>query len=171
MDYLYENLGDERFQELCNCLVAKEFPDFQSFPVGQRDGGRDSLVYFMESIKKDFIVFQVKYVRNPHKIDDVHKWFTKIIKEITNNCLPDADIMLFGSRAMNTAGDESDYDVLIITSQVLAPNEKTPIRTQIRKDLLKIGIRSDIQIQSKVEIEKKKNLPGHLIRNIIDLKS
>ena len=81
MDYQYENLGHERFQEFCNCLVAKEFPDFQSFPVGQRDGGRDSLAYIMNSTKKDFIVFQVKYVRNPKKIDDVHKWLTKTIKD------------------------------------------------------------------------------------------
>jgi hypothetical protein len=81
MDYLYENLGDERFQEFCNCLVAKEFPDSQSFPVGQPDGGRDSLVYFMNSTKKEFIVFQVKFVRNPNSIPDVHKWLTKIIKD------------------------------------------------------------------------------------------
>lgn len=81
MDYLYENLGDERFQEFCNCLVAKEFPDSQSFPVGQPDGGRDSLVYFMNSTKKEFIVFQVKFVRNPNSIPDVHKWLTEIIAD------------------------------------------------------------------------------------------
>ena len=92
---------------------------------------------------------------------------TKTIKEIVKTYFSDADVMLFGSRAMNIAKNDSDYDVLIITSQILQPNEKTPIRTQIRKDLLKIGIRSDILIQSKVDIEKKKNLPGHLIRNIM----
>ena len=80
MDYLYENLGDERFQEFCNSLVAKEFPNTQSFPVGQPDGGRDSLAYFMHSSKKEFIVFQVKFVRNPNTIEDVHKWFTDTIE-------------------------------------------------------------------------------------------
>lgn len=92
---------------------------------------------------------------------------TKTIKEIANNYFSDADVMLFGSRANKTATNESDYDVLIITSHSLPPQKKTPIRTQIRKDLLKIGIRSDILIQSRVEIEKKKKLPGHLIRNIM----
>lgn len=82
MDYLYENLGDERFQEFCKCLIAKEFQNSISYPVGQPDGGRDSLVYFMDSNKKDFIVFQVKYVRNPKSIKDIHKWLTKIIKNI-----------------------------------------------------------------------------------------
>ncbi len=81
MDYLYENLGDERFQEFCNCIVAKEFPDSQSFPVGQPDGGRDSLVYFMNSTQKEFIVFQVKFVRNPNSISDPHKWLTGIIAD------------------------------------------------------------------------------------------
>jgi hypothetical protein len=38
MDYLYENLGDERFQEFCSTLIAKEFPNLQAFPVGQPDG-------------------------------------------------------------------------------------------------------------------------------------
>lgn len=81
MGYLFESLGDERFQEFCNALIAKKFPDFQSFPVGQPDGGRDSLVYNMTSSKKNFLVFQVKYVRNPDTISDVHKWLTNIIKE------------------------------------------------------------------------------------------
>lgn len=80
MDYLYENLGDERFQEFCNCIVGKEYPDTQSFPVGQPDGGRDTLVYLMNSPKKQFIVFQVKFVRNPNTIVDVHKWFTETIE-------------------------------------------------------------------------------------------
>lgn len=81
MDYLFENLGDERFQELCSTLIAKEFPDTQSFPVGQPDGGRDSIAYKMEVAKKSFFVFQVKYVRNPNLITDVQKWFTEIIAD------------------------------------------------------------------------------------------
>ena len=80
MDYLYENLGDERFQEFCQSLLQNEFPNTQSFPVGQPDGGRDSVTYFMESTKKEFAVFQVKYVRNPYQIKDVHKWLTETIK-------------------------------------------------------------------------------------------
>lgn len=84
MDYLFENLGDERFQEFCNCLISKEYNDIQAFPVGQPDGGRDSIVY-LRNIRNEnfngFYVFQVKYVRNPYTIQDIHKWFTNIIKE------------------------------------------------------------------------------------------
>jgi hypothetical protein len=81
MDYLFENLGDKRFQEFCASLIAKIFPNSQSFPVGQPDGGRDSISYILDSAKKEFIVFQVKYVRNPQSITDVHKWLTEIIKK------------------------------------------------------------------------------------------
>ncbi len=81
MDYLYENLGDERFQEFCSTLIAKEFPNLQAFPVGQPDGGRDSLVYIMDSPQKDFLVFQIKFVRNPKSISEIHKWFVKIVAD------------------------------------------------------------------------------------------
>lgn len=40
--YLYERLGDQRFQQLCNALLAHAFPDVTCFPVGQADGGRDA---------------------------------------------------------------------------------------------------------------------------------
>jgi len=91
MDYLYENLGDERFQEFCHCLINKEFSNTQAFPVGMPDGGRDSIVYLMKTHKKEFIVFQIKYVRNPNKIQDIHKWLTDTIsKEVKkiNNLIP-----------------------------------------------------------------------------------
>ncbi|RYJ43277.1 NACHT domain-containing protein [Flavobacterium beibuense] len=80
MDYFFENLGDERFQELCNTIITKEFIDVQSLPVGQPDGGRDALSYYMNSSKKSFNVYQVKFVRNPNNIADPHKWLFEILK-------------------------------------------------------------------------------------------
>jgi hypothetical protein len=82
MDYLYEQLGDERFQELCQALLARELPNVQCFPVGQRDGGRDALVYYSH-LKGDmaFSVFQVKYVRKPYAEKDPHKKILDLIEE------------------------------------------------------------------------------------------
>src|SRR5687768_4081157 len=82
MDYLYEQLGDERFQELCQALLARELPNVQCFPVGQRDGGRDALVYYSH-FKGDmaFSVFQVKYVRKPYAEKDPHKKILDLIEE------------------------------------------------------------------------------------------
>lgn len=41
--YHYETLGDERFQELCQALLVKEFPNTQCLPVGDHPGLRQLL--------------------------------------------------------------------------------------------------------------------------------
>ena len=46
---------------------------------------------------------------------------TNKIKEIARNYFSDEEIMLFESRASMTATSDSDYDVIIITSQLLQP--------------------------------------------------
>ena len=92
---------------------------------------------------------------------------SELIKTVAKGYFPDGEVMLFGSRLRNSASADSDYDILIVTDQELSSEEKISFRTRIRKDLLKDGIRSDILIQNREEIEKKKKLPGHIIRNII----
>jgi predicted nucleotidyltransferase len=89
------------------------------------------------------------------------------IKRTAHQYLPDAEVLLFGSRSHQNASIDSDYDILLIIETDLLPKEKLPIRTNIRKSLLAIGIRSDILIQSKSEVEKKKKLPGHIVRKIL----
>ena len=91
----------------------------------------------------------------------------ELIKKTAHEYLPDAEVLLFGSHARKNSSLESDYDILLITNSDLSPKEKFPIRTNIRKSLLTIGIRSDILIQSKLEVEKKKRLPGHIVRKIL----
>jgi predicted nucleotidyltransferase len=89
------------------------------------------------------------------------------IKLAAHEFLPDAEVMLFGSRARDEEKTDSDYDILLVTKTNLSPKEKLPLRTNIRKSLLLLGIRSDILIQSKSEVDKKKNLPGHIVRKIL----
>ena len=91
----------------------------------------------------------------------------ELIKKTVHEHLPDAEVLLFGSHARKNATLESDYDILLIINSDLSPKEKLPIRTKIRKSLLTVGIRSDILIQSKLEVEKKKRLPGHIVRKIL----
>ncbi len=81
MDYQLENLGPERFQQFCAALIAKEFPRTQCFPVAQRDGGRDSIVFLPGRSAKEFIVFQVKYVRKPLALEDPHEWLKEIVSD------------------------------------------------------------------------------------------
>ncbi len=96
-----------------------------------------------------------------------NKDISDLIKATAVKYITDAEVMLFGSRARDEADAESDYDILIITGKKLTAGDKILLRTKIRKELLGKGIRSDILIQNNEEIERKKRLPGHLIRNIL----
>lgn len=58
--YPYEDLGPERFQELCQVLILQRFPRAQCMPIGMADGGRDAVV---SRRGKDVTVFQVKFRR------------------------------------------------------------------------------------------------------------
>jgi len=99
---------------------------------------------------------------------ETNREILELIKATACKYLPDAEVLLFGSRARREATSDSDFDVLVVTSLDLSPKQKLPLRTTIRKELLKGGIRSDILIQSKKEVRKKRKLPGHIIKNILN---
>lgn len=80
MDYPFENLDPETFQQFCQALLAKEFSNVQCFPVAQPDGGRDALSYFSEDEERSFIMYQVKFVRQPQAETDPHKWLIETLK-------------------------------------------------------------------------------------------
>lgn len=66
MTYQYENLGDERFQQLAQAILTAVFPNVQCLPIGQPDGGRDAFFHVIPRKRKGrLIIFQVKYSRNP----------------------------------------------------------------------------------------------------------
>ena len=89
------------------------------------------------------------------------------IGEVARSVLPGVQILLFGSHARGQAGPESDYDILLITDQPLDIRGKFALRTHIRKQLLERGIRCDVLIQSDQEIQRKKELPGHIVRSAL----
>ena len=70
MAYHFEELGDERFQQLCQAVLTREFPDLQCLPVGQPDGGRDAFVRGRVRTRiADSLIYQVKFVRDPNSRD------------------------------------------------------------------------------------------------------
>ncbi len=80
MDYQYENLGQDRFQQFCQALLVCENPNIQCLPVGQPDGGRDAFWNLLGTPQSPFVVYQVKYVKRPNAAQEPWNWLNKIIK-------------------------------------------------------------------------------------------
>jgi len=80
VDYPFENLGPDRFQEFCQAVLAKRYPATQMFPVRQPDGGRDAIVYVDEGLS-DFVMYQVKFVTKLAAREDPHKWLLDVMQE------------------------------------------------------------------------------------------
>jgi hypothetical protein len=76
--YPYENLDPDLFQEMVQSLLVKMNPNVTCYPVGQADGGRDAVLQVPEG--EGFIVYQVKYSRDPSKIKDTFAWVKSAIK-------------------------------------------------------------------------------------------
>lgn len=90
-----------------------------------------------------------------------------LIKSTSEKLLPDCQILLFGSRARNDNVKYSDYDFLIITKENIETSKKRNYKSQIRKILAQQKIPADILIQSESEVEIKKNIIGHIIRQAV----
>ena len=80
MDYPLENLSPEKFQHLCQALLVRDMPNVQCMPIGQPDGGRDAVQWYTPDAK-NFVVYQVKFVRNPNNVEDILKWAQEIIEQ------------------------------------------------------------------------------------------
>ena len=86
------------------------------------------------------------------------------IKSTVQAFLPDAQVLLFGSRARGNDTKYSDYDILVITQQAYAPREKINLESKISKALVNL-LRApfDVILQSDEEINLRKNSKGHIV--------
>lgn len=86
------------------------------------------------------------------------------IKSTVNSFLPDSKVLLFGSRARGEADSQSDYDLLVVTPDTLAPRVKMNWENKIRKALVySLNVPFDVILQSQNEIDEKRNLTGHIV--------
>jgi uncharacterized protein len=90
------------------------------------------------------------------------------IKEVVQGLIPDSRVILFGSRARNTHDARSDYDLMVVTKNDLTPKEKKYLRSQIRIALAEFLIPADVLLNSEKEMLKKNQLPGHIVRTILN---
>ncbi|RLD68940.1 MAG: nucleotidyltransferase domain-containing protein [Bacteroidetes bacterium] len=91
----------------------------------------------------------------------------QIIEQASRLFFPDCVILLFGSRAKNEYTPDSDYDFLIIIQHELSIEQKREYKAKIRKILARQKIPADILIQSDKEIEIKKNITGHIVKQAL----
>lgn len=90
-----------------------------------------------------------------------------IIKEIISRIIPNSTVLLFGSRARNDNNNDSDYDFLIITEETMDIRKKRNLKSILRKELAILKIPTDILIQSEKEINTKKEITGHIIKQVL----
>jgi predicted nucleotidyltransferase len=75
---------------------------------------------------------------------------------------------LFGSRARGDGDNKSDYDLLIITPQTFAPQDKIYWTTKLDRAIINaIKAPVDILLNSEEEVLQKQELPGHIVRSAI----
>jgi hypothetical protein len=80
VDHALENLGPERFQQLCQALLTTEHRGVLCLPIGQPDGGRDALAHFDEKLQNNPTVYQVKYAREPPRGRDAVEWILETVR-------------------------------------------------------------------------------------------
>lgn len=136
MDYPFEQLNPERFQEFAQALIVREFPNTQCFPVGQPDGGRDAVMYYPFE-GREFVVFQVKFVRDPRAIDDPRRWMLDIIADEAPKL---SRLLPKGARQYvlitNVKGSAHlDAGTIDKASQALAENISVPAQCWWRDDI------------------------------------
>ena len=90
-----------------------------------------------------------------------------IIRETTSRFIPGSKILLFGSRARRDNNNDSDYDFLVITKDTIDIRKKRTLKSLIRKELAKFKIPADILIQSEEEINSKKEITGHILKQVL----
>ena len=90
-----------------------------------------------------------------------------IIKATTGRFLPGSRILLFGSRAGKNFNLASDFDFLVITSETMDIRKKRMLKAMMRKELARYKIPADILIQSEEEVNVKKEITGHIVKQAL----
>ena len=73
---------------------------------------------------------------------------------------PDADIVLFGSRARGEARPDSDLDLLVIEPDFARRGEEY---IRLRKELRGLGVAIDLVIYRRGEADERRGVPGSLL--------
>ena len=88
------------------------------------------------------------------------KTLEKIIQKILEVIIPDK-IILFGSRVKGTAREDSDYDLLVIKSNI---ENKRELNKKLYRNMLGTNASVDIILESPEVIEEYKDAVGFIYK-------
>jgi predicted nucleotidyltransferase len=77
---------------------------------------------------------------------------------------PDADVILFGSRARGEAGPESDLDLLVIEPDF---NQRMEEYARLRRELRGLDVGIDLLVYRRREAEKWRSVPGSFLHRAL----
>ena len=77
-------------------------------------------------------------------------------------------IILFGSRAQGTYREDSDYDILLITENNLALEEKRKLANRIIADLSRQKIDVDVLLKNMDDVLKVYQKPFSIVKSAIE---
>lgn len=131
--YLYERLGDKRFQQLCAALLKLSHPDVTCYPVGQGDGGRDAA-----GRHEGGVIYQVKWAKK--QPSNPVTWLDSAIKGEADNirALVKAgtrEYILMTSVAGTAYRERGTMDQLDKRLAVHSADFGIPVRCEWREDI------------------------------------
>lgn len=154
-------------------LLKGNFNGYASNTTNYTQYGDKIIIYVVTNNKNCEISLFAKFsvflilVKQTDKMINNDSNSLSIIKDTASKILPDCTILLFGSRARKDNSNDSDYDFLVITRETIDIRKKRTLKSIMRKELARFKIPADILIQSEDEIKSKKEITGHIIKQVL----
>jgi len=91
------------------------------------------------------------------------KKLEEIINRILQVIIPDK-IILFGSRAKNLAEKDSDYDIMVIKSNI---DSEWKLEAKIYRNFIGLGVAVDVIVTTPEKLEQHKESLGYIYKQVL----
>lgn len=100
-------------------------------------------------------------------ISESYSWIKdRVIKAVPKGTV--SAVYLFGSRAWGGARADSDYDLLVLSSQDMDVERRRACKSAIRASFNELHVPIDIILLSPVQAEKAKEYYGSAVKEALD---
>lgn len=103
----------------------------------------------------------MKTIEQTDVVSEKDKALLREVKDLIRTVVPTANVLLYGSVATGTQGQESDYDILVLTDEPLSKNEERRIERQVLDLELTHDVILSTIYHSKAEWDRRADLPFH----------